>query len=228
MPTIAERKAALLARIAAKEKRLEEVKIVKRLTASKQADQKALEKIQVEEARKMANAKRKASNNCKIVLGAGLQKCQEPIRSRMVVTVLSALEDKDRERVKPWVVLRDVDLSALPLTVEPVVISPAPETPPKAADPASVATPKAESTSAAPEPPAKADPTAAAVMRTLEAFDWGGLTIIEGEFLKAAKGEDRGHLEVLFARLTKAATAGLPDMVELDGNGQKVEKSKEG
>ena len=184
MPTTEERIAAIQARISTRDKRLEEMKAVQKIKEANKADLAALEKLKADEERRKADEKRKADSNSKILLGAGVQKLPEPLRSRAVVTVLNLLDERDQARVKPWAILRDVDLSAAPLTSPTTGVDIG--NPPPAA-------------------PTQVDQTPNAVLRVLAQFDAMELSFIEAQFLKVAQEDDRGAMERLFARLGTAA-----------------------
>ena len=185
MPTTEERIAAIQARISTRDKRLEEMKAVQKIKEANKADLAALENLKADEERRKADEKRKADSNSKILLGAGVQKLPEPLRSRAVVTVLSLLDERDQARVKPWAVLRDVDLSATPLTDPTIGVNVG------ALSPVTLT---------------QVDQTPNAVLRVLAQFDAMELSFIEAQFLKAAQEDDRGLIEQLFARLGAAAT----------------------
>ena len=117
----------------------------------------------------------------KIVLGAGLQLVDAPGQARMVTTILPLLSKRDQGRVKEWAMKRELYLAPDTSIPEP--------------------TPQANTPAAS----AFIDPIAVAVMHTLGRFDSTELSLIEGEFLNHAEGEDRALVEELFGKLSTAA-----------------------
>ena len=88
------------------------------------------EAIENDEAKRIADERRKADATAKLLLGAGVLLLDRPEQTRTVGAIMGKLSVRDRGRVQAWAHNRDLDLATLP-TQEPV--SPPRENDPEAA-----------------------------------------------------------------------------------------------
>ena len=171
------------------ENRLASLKAFQTIKNKIESATKALEDLEVSEAKRKkeeeleaakvaANEKRKEDQRAKVLWGAGLQLLEPGEAACTRAKILKVLSDRDREWMTKYTAKHEIALSdAEPAKAE---LRPEDTTPPLL------------------KPTA---PIANVLLRVLEQLDPSFLSLVEGEFLSRSQGEERGILEVYFAKL---------------------------
>ena len=116
------------ARIAARELKLENLSIIKKLNAENQADKAELAELEAVSIKEKADRRRKDDNHAKILLGAAVLRLQMNRQAKIAREILASLNNRDCKWLETWCAERSVDLEESGTNSESVPMLMAPGT----------------------------------------------------------------------------------------------------